>query len=548
MKTALPWVVALLAACGNSELAGPEDPSSFEAAHSLALLTDRTEEAQLVESAPSESAQASLLDTIIDCGTVIPKVGSEYVLSEVSQLEAIYNTGCNYLGGNLRVAFTVPLVSSAQRHLFSPPSIKQITGRILQGSSFGGGSTQWIHFVGLEQVGSIELYRNQGCVYPVLTTAGTIQMEDALDCQFAALRNVSVLTIKKAKSVTGFNALTSVPSLTIEGDTVNLTGFRSLATAQEVKLASGKGVSKNWTGSLKALALVDELSAERIDFRSFSLPKLVKVTGNATFRASQSVPLAIKALTEVGGSLTLHEDSSFADLFHEGPAALAKVGGSMDLQLGCGWLKGYKGLKTVGGVLSIGGVSTNIEAFANLTRTGGLSLSGLAVDITGFDKLTTVGGPLQINIRASASSVARLNALKFLTEVQGPVDLVLACDAGESFVKLRSVAGALRYDRPRVSRIYDATPALFPALEQVSGALSTSNLDDGFNAVTSVGGTLSILSVPRYLGPADLYGFRKVKTVAGDLVIDKEVTTHGPNSSQRLLDQLVGFTGRVILK
>ena len=545
MKTALPWFVALLAACGNP---GSDEPTPWTDARASALSTEHGSAATASdEPAPPEPEPSALLDMIIDCGAVIPKVSGEYVLSDVSQLAAIESTGCNYLDGNLRVAFTVPLVPSSQRHLFSPPSIKQITGRILQGSRFGRGSTQWVHFTGLERVGSIEAYKEQGCGYPALTQAGAIRMDDALDCQFPALRSVADLSIKKAKAVSGFNALTSVPSLRIEGDRVNITGFQSLAAAGGVTLSAGKAASDNWTGSFKMLARVDEISAERIDFRSVSLPKLSQVTGNAVFRSSQSAQRALKSVTEVGGSLTVHESGAFSDLFHEGPAALQRVGGTMDLQVGRGWLQGYKGLKTVGGMLSVSGIQYDMDAFANLTSTGGLSLSGMAADIAGFDKLTTVSGPLRIRNSESASLVGSLRTFARLTEVQGDVDLILGCDAQEAFVQLRTISGKLRYDRVTVGRIATATPALFPALEQVGGALSTSNLDDGFNALTRIGGTLSILKVPRYLGPGRIRGYRKLSTVAGDLVIDKEVTAHGPDSSQRLLDQLVGFTGRVIL-
>lgn len=99
----------------------------------------------------------------------------------------------------------------------------------------------------------------------------------------------------------------------------------------------------------------------------------------------------------------------------------------------------------------------------------------------------------------------------------------------------------------RVGRVSAATPALFRALEHVGGALSTRNLDDGINALTRSAGTLSILNVPRNLGPGSIRGYRKLSTVAGDLLIAKELTTHRPASGQHLLDQLVGFTDRVIL-
>lgn len=531
MKTALPWCMALLVACGDpaTALLAPGDEPTDPTADTAAV------------------AQA-LTEAIIDCGAVIPRVGGEYVLSEIAQLEAIDSSGCNYLGGSLRVAFTVPLVPSAQRHLFSPPKLKHITGRILQGSSWGGGSTQWVHFVGLEQVGAIELHKGQACVYPVLTTAGRIAMDEALDCSFPALRSVSELQIDKASEISGFNALTSVQSLRISSDKLKLSGFRALTQAGGIKLSSSKLASKNWTGSLPALTQLDELDAERLDFFTFKLPKLSRVTGRASVRSSQYTALGLKSLVTVGGSLSVHEDASSPDILYEGPAALERVDGSMDLSVNGGWLNGYKGLKSVGGMLtvSVGGAYPSLDAFAKLETTGGLHIQGSPYEVRGFDKLTTINGPLWINHIDGVTARGGSYVLPALTEVKGSVDLQLGCNAGESFPKLRTIGGSLRHDRWKGGRCRYSMTAGLPALEQVGGELTAYNISDGYNALVRVGGTLSILSLTGSLN-VTLPGFRKVTTVSGDLVLDKDITTHGPDSSQRLLDQLVGFTGRVIL-
>lgn len=535
MKTALPWCMALLVACG--------DPATDP----LATGSDPTEPSDPIED--TAAVAQALTEAIIDCGAVIPRVGGEYVLSEIAQLEAIASSGCNYLGGNLRVAFTVPLVPSAQRHLFSPPKLKHITGRILQGSSWGGGSTQWVHFVGLEQVGAIELHKGQACVYPVLATAGRITMDEALDCSFPALRSVSDLQIEKASEISGFNALTSVQSLRIASDKLKLSGFRALTQAGGIKLSSSKLASKNWTGSLPALTQLDELDAERLDFFTFKLPKLSRVTGRASVRSSQYTALGLKTLVSVGGSLSVHEDASSPDFLYEGPAALERVDGSMDVSVNRGWLKGYKGLKSVGGTLTVfvGGAYPSLDAFAKLETTGGLHIKGTLSEVQGFSKLTTINGPLNISAIDSISGRGGVYPLPVLTEVKGSVDLQLGCSSSESFPKLRTVGGSFRIDRLKDGHCSRSMTANVPVLEQVGGELTAVNISDGFNALVRVGGTLSILSLADSLY-VTLPGFRKVTTVSGDLVLDKDITTHGPDSSQRLLDQLVGFTGRVILR
>ena len=90
----------------------------------------------------------------------------------------------------------------------------------------------------------------------------------------------------------------------------------------------------------------------------------------------------------------------------------------------------------------------------------------------------------------------------------------------------------------------------FPALTTVLGDLETHYGSNGYSALTTVSGSLSVLDVLKEstTGMYSIQGFRSVKTVGKDLILDKQAISFGPNGTQRLLDQLVGFTGRILLR
>lgn len=554
MKNVIPVVCALLSACGDvSEVDLVADPDQEAAAWNAASVTSEAHSltaGSAIDQHDAEAARApaGLRGVGIDCGTVIPLTDGEYVLSELSHLEAIHRAGCNYFEGNVRIAFTVPLVPSAQRYLFSPASIKEITGRIVQRSKTGVNTTQYVLFTGLEKAGGFEAYRGQACPFPALITVGSIVLnDDSSKCPFPALTTANEIKFSKASTISGFNALTSVNVLSIEGSSVSLSGFKALTNAGNLALTSEVLRVGTWSGSFPVLASVASLKADRVDFKSLTIPKLQSILGDATFLNCNQSLGPLKALKTVGGSLSIDEDPPSYD-WHEGPATLTSVGGNLRLTLGHAEVKGYKALKTVGGLLSIVGSMGKISGFAALTTVNGLQIAGGTVGITGFPKLTTVQGGLSIKTTSSATSVERIDAFPVLTDVYGPLTLQVSADVDTSFPKLRKVHASFTYVQDRSSRLYATDPATFPALEEVAGQLATDNVPSSFNALLRVGGTLSILNVPGYLGYHTIPGYRKVNTVGGDLVLDKRVTQSGRDGTQRILDQLVGFTGKVILK
>lgn len=556
MKRAAPIALALLSACGEL----PPTDASLETGQTLAALRDAPAaetaapsvaawEAAMEDSEGDAAAYAAHPLTGIDCGTVIPQTAGEYVLSEVSQLEALDRSGCTYFVGNVRVAFTVPLVPSAQRYLFSASKVTDITGQIVQRSRSGANSTQGMSFSGLQHVGSIEVHPGQTCHYQALTQAGTIVLhKSSSGCMFPALTHVTTLKMDEATTIRGFNALTSVSLIDIEGDAPSISGFKALANGGSIRLVTTGSKAGAWTGSFPALTTVTELEAERVSFKEFKLPKFTNTTGNLTLRRCDQSLAPLKAMTTIGRNLTIEEfPTSYA--WHEGPATLTEIGGSLNLNLGHTIVRGYDGLRSVGGPISIQGTMNDLAGFGALTEAGSVVISGGQETISGFAKLATVHGTLRIKTLGVHPYAQKIDAFPVLSEVKGAFELLIASDASTAFPKLRTVAGSFRYELDRGTRLYATSFARFPALESVGGALSTRAIADGFNTLLRVGGTLSILDVPSAgLGYYTIPGFRKVTTVGGDLVLDKRVTQYGRDGTQRLLDQLVGFTGKILLQ
>ena len=120
--------------------------------------------------------------TALDCAAVLGTT----VLREISQLEAIDASGCDSFSGDVQVAFTVPLVPSAQRPLFDVKNVKSVGGKISQ--TF---TTQTVKFAGLEYAARIEMKPTDICAYNALQRAGTLQLEMKQTCPFPALQQAS---------------------------------------------------------------------------------------------------------------------------------------------------------------------------------------------------------------------------------------------------------------------------------------------------------------------------------------------------------------------
>ena len=552
MKKLAPVFVSLLAACGEApepELTAPADTAQL----GTEVRTPEFVAAGAEKGSPPADAAALVpahLDrTGVDCGTVIPLTDGEYVLSEVSHLEAIDRSGCTYFAGNVRVGFTVPLVPTAQKPLFSPAGIKEVTGRITQNGKGTGPTTQTVTFTGLERAGRIEVGTGQGCPYPALKSVGSVSLSRAsIYCSFPALAEAGEIEIRQATEVRGFDALTSVGSLKISGGAVKVSGFKKLVDAGAISLSIDLYPADKWTGSFPALVTASGLQLKGITLKEFSIPKLTTVTGNLSIESCGQSFTPFKVLKEVGGSLTVEERSPFLDYAHRGPASLTSIGGSLRVACGHSEVSGYSGLQTLGGSLSITGDLHEVNGFDSLTSSGSIVLDLTETEIHGFKKLATVTGSMRIKNNGFSSFTVVSDAFPVLTEVAGALTLTLGGRAETMFPKLRSVGGGLNYevlDEPSYSSIGPS----FDKVESVGGSLLVTPQASGFNGLLSVGGTLSITDVSGSgLSGYYIRGFRKVNHVGGDLILDKRVPTYGTNGTQRLLDQLIGFTGNVIVK
>lgn len=554
MKKLAPIFVSLLAACGEApeiEPAAPADTAQI----GTELRTPEVAEAEseiAKDSAPADIAAlapAHLDRTGIDCGTVIPLTAGEYVLSEVSHMEAIDRSGCTYFAGDVRVAFTVPLVPTAQKPLFSPGKITEITGRITQSGKLTGTTTQTVVFTGLERAGRIEATSGQGCPFPALKSVGSVYLSRASAyCSLPALTDAGQVEIKEATEITGFNALTSVGTLKISGGSLKVSGFKKLVDAGAISLSIDLYPADKWTGSFPALVTASALQMKGITLKEFSIPKLTTVTGNLSIESCGQTWTPFKVLKEIGGSLTVEERTTVLVYTHRGPASLTSVGGSIRIKSAYGEVVGYTGLKTVGGSVSVSADLHEVNAFDALTSVGSLDLDLTSTEIHGFKKLATVNGSVRIKNEGFWGSTQPSDAFPVLTEIGGALTITLGGRAEAMLPKLRSVGGAFKYevlDEPS----YTSIGPSFDKVESVGGSLLVTPQASGYNGLLSVGGTLSITDVAGSgLSGYYIRGFRKVSHVGGDLILDKNVPTYGTNGTQRLLDQLIGFTGNIIVK
>lgn len=535
MKKFASIFVSVLAACGL-------DPAAVPSAE----ISEITDDEQLAI-APRLTPRAELL-TSIDCGTVIAMTDGEYLLNDIKQLEAIDSSACTYFAGNVRVAFTVPLVPTSQKYLFQPKSIRQVTGRIAQTGKTGP-TTQLVQFAGLERAGTIESRNGQACPYPVLQQAQTIWLEKAGNaCSFPALTDAEEITISGATQISGFNSLTRVGRLFISGGALSITGFKSLVNGGALNLAVDSSTANKWTGSFPALTTLLGLTMSRIDLTGFTLPKLVSVSNSIEFLGSKRYFAAIKMIKDIGGNLIVEEPIPYSDSTHIGPPNLETIGGNLTIKLGQGSASGYPKLQTIGGTLSVScpGHVSEIRDFDALTTVGHIIFNVDATSIRGFSKLTTVNGVLRIVTKESMGGTT-FDAFPLLTEIKGSVVLTQAGDIRTYFPILQTVGGDFNFKYDTISGSASGQ-CTFPKLESIGGTLASVRCTSGFNAVKTVGGSLSILDPAGYLGDYRLPGYKGVRSVGGDLILDKKFRVSGTEGMQRLLDQLTTLGGTVILK
>ncbi|MFO0577478.1 MAG: hypothetical protein U1A78_26030 [Polyangia bacterium] len=521
-------------ACGPAADLAPQDtdPPVDPSAAAVAAEPDTQRSASVTATA---TAAATVLQPLLgtDCGTVVPLKDGAYELSDVSQLQAIDTSGCSYFSGDVRVAFTVPLVPSSQRYLFELKNVVAVSSAITQYRT-----TQTVRFAGLQSAGRIEVRAGGTCVYPALKTASALTLQQ--DCLFPALESVSSLTLDGVAAVTGFPKLQRAGSVSVSGSgALDIKGFKALAQVDQLAL---KVPTSKITGSFPALQTVEQLSISDADLTGFSLPKLTAVTRSLSQVRCRELSRPFKVL-QTAGHWAVTASASSQKL--AGPATLITLG-SLDVDLGTNRLElsGFSGLKTVsGGIAARGSGNLRVSGFGELTSLGAMLIVASTLGMEGFNKLAEIGGPLTIRtLQDSVYTDDRFTAFRALTDIMGAVELSLDDPESAAFPLLKSVGGDLSFrELERPARAAN----VFPLLETVAGSLTVENQAASFAALKRVDKTLKILDVPGSLSGKRIDGFRKLTVVGGDLVIDKNAELR---DAQRILDRLVGFAGTVRLE
>lgn len=479
---------------------------------------------------PGTVAQA-LLGT--DCGALVPSKDGAFELSEISHLEAIDASGCSYFSGNVRVAFTVPLVPSSQRYLFQLKNVVAVTGTITQHNT-----TQSVGFTGLESVARIEVRKGGVCHYGALKHASSLALQQ--DCSFPALESVGILTMDGVTAITGFAKLQRATGISLASSgALDIKGFKALTRVDGIEL---KVATNKITGSFPVLETVDLLTITDADLTSFSLPKLTTVTNSLTQTKCREAPRPFKVIQTIG-SWSLKEVTG--SLGFVGPSTLTTLG-SLHFDVGVTRLevRGFSNLKAItGAIVGRGSGTLRLSDFDELTSLGGVSIITNYLGMEGFSKVAVIDGPLTIRTwQDSVFTDDQFSAFSGLTEVKGPVDLNLDNPTNGAFPLLKTVGGDLGFkEQNQPSRTVNA----FPKLETVAGSLIVKNNARSFAALKRVDKTLKILEVPGSLPYKPIDGFQKLTFVGGDLAFDKNAyRLH----TQRLLDRLVGFTGTITLE
>lgn len=473
--------------------------------------------------------------TTLDCAAVLGTT----VLREISQLEAIDASGCDSFSGDVQVAFTVPLVPSAQRPLFDVKNVKSVGGKITQ--TF---TTQTVKFAGLEYAARIEMKPTDICAYNALQRAGTLQLEMKQTCQFPALQQAADIQLKGVESVSGFNSLRTVGSLAIYGlgSALSITGFRALEQAPGIVISGEHSfLDPKVTGSLAALTTAGGMTFTRVDVSGFKLPKLTSVTGALTMSGCASPGSPFTVLSSILGAWTVNPGKYIRNEL-TGPAALTSLH-SLNVKFELpGTISGFSKLQTVTSSLSIIGADrVQVSGFDALTTASSIRLTaGWDLFVDGFGRLKSMDGSLMVRAQRTNIYAGEFQAFRALAEVKGSFDAVLDEHSNDIFPVLKTVGGSFGYrELDRLGR-----SEVFGKLVTVGGALTTQNCD-GFKTLKSVGGTLKIIEVLASIRGRRIDGFRKVTQVGGDLIFDKRTE---PRDMQAILDNLVGFTGTVRLE
>ena len=533
-KKLLPVACVALSACGEL----PPDPQApVDSPEPSAHVQPLTGEEPAAHVQPLTDEESATLRAGGDCGLVIPTRDGEYVLSEVKQLEDIDLSGCSYFDGNVRVAFKVPLVPTAQRYLFDLANVKEVKGRILQRDKGDTATTQLAMFTGLERAGQIDNQYLIGCPYPALKSTDLLILNSG-HCEFPSLETAKDMYLSGSTSASSFAKLTTAESIYVRGSWVSLGGFKALTQVGKLMIHDDWGGTVK--GSFPVLATLGELILSKQDICGLSAPKLTSVTGNVQLKKGTCSMALLGAVVSVGGNLVLEEDPPISSgSSHSGLAKLVSVGGNITIKVDNDSITGYNALKTVGGTLTISSQKADsLTAFKAVTTLGGLTIDADRMKITGFQKLTTVNGPVSIKSNAS------LSGFQLVQTVKGSLSLSTDAFGDAVFGKLQVLDGSLRVENLGSTQPWSP----FPALTEVKGDVETIRSGRGYDALVTVRGSLSILNVMKdSTGMYSIPGFRSVKTVGKDLILSRAAISFGPYGTQRLLDQLVGFTGRVIL-
>lgn len=529
MKNTHAMLCALLssAACGpvsEIDLAGTE-PAAAAASEPEALR------------GALETTPHTLLG--VDCGTVVTARDGTYVLSEITQLQAIDSSGCSYFNGNVEVAFTSPTLPASLRYLFDVKNVVSVSGSIKQGKS-----KQLVTFAGLESAGSVEVSGSySGCGYEALKTVERLTIYGK-DCSFPALHQVTRIEVHQSTRLSGFPTLQTVPLLVIHaGRDLTISGFKELRQASLLAIDTYSTTGRKITGSFPKLETLGSLDLKDADLGGFTLPKLTTITDVYETSCTQ-LTMPFVALQQILRTWTVNMGTLSGELV--GPPLLTSLGGLQAYTSRGIRISGFPKLTTTSGTIWVrSSMGLTISGFDALTSAGSIDVSGPYLSLSGFSKLARMTGGLSVNAtKPDDITTNTVNAFAALTEVQGDVLLYLDKMPTNVMPLLKTVGGSLRFKELGTDSLADKG---FPKLETVGADLIVENQASAFNVLKRVEGTLKILDVPySYLTSGlSIPGFKKLTFVGKDAAFDKNAESR---DVQRLLDRLVGFTGKVSLE
>jgi hypothetical protein len=505
-RSTSPLVLLLgVAACGGTpgtpvespdgSDSGRDDAGGLDASAASDGGSDAASQADAPPTSDADSADAAdaadgsvSLDAAADAATDADDAGltcgsaAGTAVTTLAELQAL--AGCVTLTGDLTLAVSVSDYSLLQ-------SLQHVTGSL----SMSGASS--LH--GLESLATVG---------GTLTFGSGFANTDPL----VGLTSVGVeVTNDAAASVTSIHlpALVHTPLFDASNSSsltdVNLPALTDAAVA----ISDNSALQSISLGALKHSASIQIVGAAAAPFpaTTFSVPSLATVDGDVTITGLTLTSLpALSALTSVGGTLTLGDIPSLADI--DGLGSLTQVGGLLSVTE-CPALASIEGLHSV---TSLGGLNLkdltvlpSVEGLRALTTIGINSGSAdlgtyfvnlgplpALTDLTGLRSLTTVYQTLGIG----PIGTTNLHGLEALTSVG--LDLVITGNT-----QMQSMTGL------------DGLKSVGQMI-QITGNTVTSI--GSLNALTSVG-TQGIL-IENNSALVSLSGFRGLATLDGSVTID----------------------------